>query len=126
MVQCLKQDEIPADPSGMNEGGGIGPLFRALSHPTLLRTCRSCGTQWKVPRYYARPRAKRLGSVRGIGGTGDGLDPLGRDKTMMSENESDLDGVAQYSYCPNCRSKDFSQKRIWHMSRADIDLDTDD
>ncbi len=70
-----------------------------------------------VPRYYARPHAKTL--WRGGVGNGDLRDPLGGVNIVLSENDAMLDQVAQFAACPNCKSKDFSQKRIWHLSKAE-------
>ena len=94
--------------SGSN---GLGALWRALVMPTMLRTCTKCGTQWRVPRFFSRQRPKGPPMLRAVSrarvDTGSGRTESGR--------------LSAFGLCPNCQSQQHTQKRIWHLSKAEYE-----
>ena len=99
----------------MSENGGIRGFIRALSRPTFVRTCSNCGYRWEVSKYYSKPHPK------GFPVLGGGPSTASSFNEVATSNESMADAVAQLSTCAECQSKRFTQKRMWHMSKAEYD-----
>jgi hypothetical protein len=96
--------------------------MRALLRPEYLRTCRACGYTWKVPRWYAKihpsgmPRSMTPDSSNGYGRAFS----TGRASNVVSNNAALAEDVARYRTCAKCGAhKNYSQRRIWHESKAD-------
>ena len=70
--------------------------MRALSRPTLRRTCRNCGYTWKVSKFYAKPHPSGFAVVGGGPSTTEQL---------STSNESMAEAVSQLSLCAQCQSK---------------------
>jgi predicted nucleic-acid-binding Zn-ribbon protein len=100
----------------VSDNGGFRSLLRGVTHPELVRTCKSCGYQWKVPRYYARMRPSGQG-----GGSRYNSGGLDSNRATVDANAAMADEVATFRSCAKCGSQDYSQKRIWHESKADYD-----
>ena len=97
----------------MSTAGGLRGVIRALIRPKVLRSCRECAFEWKVPRYYARPqvRAALVAKSRS---------PLTSKRARelaarRSQEIADVGGA--YGHCPHCGKETFSQRRLWVQSR---------
>jgi hypothetical protein len=100
-------------------------LVRALLHPEYLRTCRKCGYSWKVPKWYAKVHPRGTPYRMGPGGSNDGYGrafSTDRLTNVIAGNAALAEDVARFRTCAKCNSiKDYSQQRIWHESKADVD-----
>ncbi len=105
-----------------DQDSGMGALFRAVDRPEYLRTCTKCGYTWKVNGYYSKPRSR---PSAGLGASVSAMAPL----TYVPDPriEETAEEVAQLRTCAKCSSHDeYTQKRIWHESKADFEgLDED-
>jgi hypothetical protein len=102
----------------VSDGGGLTGFVRALARPTVIRTCTTCGYTWKLARYLSKAHFKGLPMNPGTGNLGaGGMGP--QIAQVRGSNESMLSEVAQLRVCANCQSESYSQKRVWHMSKAE-------
>lgn len=93
-----------------------------------LRTCNQCGHAWKVWRYdtkrHLRGAPTDTGSFLGSHGSA-----LARYQRISDGGQTeDRDGLNMTAdRCTKCGSETFTQRRIWHVSKADYQGDeTDD
>ena len=102
--------------------GGFGDFLRAVRRPQLVRACKACGYAWTLPRYYAKTRPKGMtGSIHGSADGYSRLTSIAGVDAMVDRNASLASQVAIYRSCAKCGSQDYTQKRIWHESKADLE-----
>jgi hypothetical protein len=93
--------------------GRAAEVLRALRRPKVLRVCRSCRFNWKVPRYFASPRteaALRARSRSPLAGASG--------RAVAARRAEEFAQVcAAYNHCPRCAATMFSQRRIWFQSK---------
>jgi hypothetical protein len=92
--------------------GRAAGVLRALRRPKVLRVCRSCQFDWKVPRYFASPRTEAALRTRS-------RSPLAgaRGRAVAARRAEEFAQVcAAYSHCPRCAGTTFSQRRLWVQS----------
>lgn len=99
----------------VSDNGGFRSLIRGFTRPELLRTCKSCGYQWKVPRYYSKMRPGSQGGTSRYGGG------LNANSAVVDANAGMANQVATFKTCAKCGRQDYVQKRVWHESKADFD-----
>ena len=104
----------------------VAGLMRGLLRPEYLRTCRACGYSWKVPKWYAKVHPTGMPRSLGVGGN-DGYGrafSTGRVTDVVEGNGALAEDVARFRTCAKCSAhNDFTQRRIWHESKADYEGD---
>ena len=98
----------------MKTAGAFPSVLRALIRPKVLRTCRECAFEWKVPRYYAKPEISASLTAKS-------RSPLAsrRARELAARRSQDMAEVgAAYGRCPRCGKEIFSQRRLWAQSRV--------
>jgi hypothetical protein len=94
--------------------GRFPSVVRALIRPKVLRTCRECAFEWKVPRYYAKPQIRASLTAKS-------RSPLAsrRAREVAARRSQDMADVGTaYGRCPRCGKENFSQRRLWAQSRV--------
>jgi predicted nucleic-acid-binding Zn-ribbon protein len=93
-----------------------------VDKPEYLRTCKKCGYTWKVNGWYSKPRSQ---PSAGLGGSMSGMAPLTYVPDTRIEKTAEV--VAQLRTCDKCGSHDdYTQKRIWHETKADFEGSDED
>ena len=98
----------------MKTAGAVPSVLRALIRPKVLRTCRECAFEWKVPRYYARPQVR-------VALTAKSRSPLTgrRARELAARRSREIADVGTaYGRCPRCGKEEFSQRRLWAQSKV--------
>jgi hypothetical protein len=93
--------------------GRFRGVLRALTRPKVLRTCRDCTFEWKVPRYYATPQIRVALAAKS-------RSPLAgkRGRELAARRCEEMAEVSTaYGRCPRCGKERFSQHRIWAQSK---------
>lgn len=88
-------------------------VLRAFVRPKVLRTCRECAFEWKVPRYYATPQIR-------VALTAKSRSPLAsrRVRELAARRSEEMADVSSaYGHCPRCGKERFSQRRLWVQSK---------
>ena len=88
-------------------------LLRGLSHPMFRRTCTQCGYTWTVSKWFSKPRPKG-GPWQRRGGASMSIA-----QGVVASNETMAETVAQLRTCARCQSKQYSQVRLWHLSKQE-------
>jgi len=97
----------------VSTAGRCRGALRALIRPKVVRTCRECAFEWKVPRYYARPQVR-------VALTAKSRSPLtGRRARELAARKSEeiAEVSTAYGHCPRCGKERFSQRRLWVQSK---------
>jgi hypothetical protein len=94
--------------------GAVPEVWRALIRPKVLRTCRECAFEWKVPRYYAKPEIRASLEAKS-------RSPLAskRAREVAARRSREFADVGTaYGRCPRCGKGEFSQRRLWAQSKV--------
>jgi hypothetical protein len=94
--------------------GAVPSVLRALIRPKVLRTCRECAFEWKVPRYYAKPEIRASLTAKS-------RSPLAskRARELAARRSREIADVGTaYGRCPRCGKEAFSQRRLWAQSKV--------
>ena len=97
----------------MSTAGRPRGVLRALIRPKVLRTCRDCAFEWKVPRHYATPQI-------GVALTLKSRSPLAgrRGRELAARKSEEFAEVSTaYGHCPRCGKERFFQRRLWLQSK---------
>jgi hypothetical protein len=97
----------------VSRAGGFRGVLRALVRPKVLRTCRECAFEWKVPRYYATPQIRAALTAKS-------RSPLAgrRGRELAARKSEEMAEVSTaYGHCPRCGKERFSQRRLWVQSK---------
>jgi hypothetical protein len=93
--------------------GGLRGTLRALIRPKVLRTCRDCAFEWKVPRYYSKPQI-------GVALEAKSRSPLAgrRGRELAARRSREFAAVSTaYGHCPRCGKERFAQRRLFTQSK---------
>jgi hypothetical protein len=97
----------------VSAAGRFRGFLRALIRPKVLRTCRECAFEWKVPRYYATPQIR-------VAMTAKSRSPLAgrRGRELAAQKSEEMAEVSSaYGHCPRCGGERFTQRRLWAQSK---------
>jgi hypothetical protein len=100
----------------------FGSFARALMKPQMLRTCKDCGTEWKVPRYFARrkgvARPSAMSRVSRVATRTSASGQATRAHEVPSRRAVEAGLRSAYALCPSCgRKGGHSQHRLWFAGR---------